>query len=269
MPANTARLRRLQRHLSAASVSSSGSASAGGSASGGAHQQHPLGVADVFGLQSVGGAQLSPDGTRLAYTVSTTDRVADSGETALWMAALDVSTPPLRMTAKGTSAGSPQWSPDGALLTFVSARATGADADDDSGPTAQVWALRLAGGEAFRLTAVEHGIESFEWSPDTTRPRLLLSVRDDLTVPKPAPSESKGETAKAEPWVMDSLGFKEDYEGYLDVTRGGVHLWVQEPAVPAEGPAAAAPTLTQITSGDNTDEHSAWSDFNGRILISY
>ena len=76
------------------------------------------------------------------------------------------------------------------------------------------------------------------------RPRLLLSTRETLTPPmlktaedsrvKNAATEERGheQPAKAEPWVMDSLQFKQDYIGYLDNRRGGIHLWVQEPAVP-------------------------------------
>ena len=72
---------------------------------------------------------------------------------------------------------------------------------------------------------------------------------------------------------MDSLQFKQDYIGYLDQTRGGTHLWVQEPAVPPEDDdsegESSAPTLTQITSGMKTDETSAaWSPDGRRVAFA-
>ena len=59
------------------------------------------------------------------------------------------------------SVGSVAWSPDCALLCFVHA-----GEDDDH---AEVHALPMAGGEAFRLTRTPHGVESFRWSPDGQR----------------------------------------------------------------------------------------------------
>jgi Tol biopolymer transport system component len=167
-------------------------------------------------------------------------------------------------STRGTSAGSPCWSPDGALLTFLSSRS---EPGSDAAASSQVWALRLLGGEAFKLTAVETGVLSYSWSPDAARPRLLLSVRDDLTPAAPIVDEGEAAPTTAEPWVMDSLQFKQDYVGYLDVTRGGVHLWVQEPAVPVE--AVGAPALTQITSGKSSSESTAaWSPDGQRVAFS-
>ena len=251
------RIQRLERHMlpSALPASASAAAAAG----------RPFGLEDMFKMQGVGGAQLSADGTWVAFSVTSTDRVADSSETAIWMAsATDASVLPIRMTAKGTSAGSPRWSPDGSLLTFLSSRAEPGSA---TAASSQVWALRLLGGEAFKLTAVTNGVDSYSWSPDAARPRLLLSVRDHLTPAAPKPATAADDAAcpvKAEPWVMDSLEFKQDYVGYLDVTRGGVHLWVQEPAVAVE--ADGAPMLTQITSGKSSNESSATWSPDGQLV---
>ena len=110
----------------------------------------------MFRTKSVGGARLSPCGKWLAYTVTTTDRVADSSETALWMATTaqsGSSTAPVRMTAKGTSAGSPRWSPDGSMLTFLSSRA---DPASDAPDTTQVWALSLCGSPLLPSLRLSH-----------------------------------------------------------------------------------------------------------------
>ena len=272
------RAQRLQAHLAAASPAGGAGLGDGGAAP--RASLHPFGVDDMFRERRVGAPQLSPCGQRVAYLVTTTDRAADESETALWVEQLRPAGPgpdspeagtvtgsaaaPVRMTAKGhPSASSPRWSPDGSLLTFLSARAD-PTAPSEAPRSTQVWAFRLAGGDAVKLTALEGGCDSYEWSPDRERPRLLLSKREDLTPPKPPEGAAKeGAPTKAEPWVMDSLEFKQDYVGYLDVNRGAVHLYVQEPAVPEDG--AAVPTLTQITSGV-CDEHSAVWNPDGRLV---
>ena len=142
----TRRLRRLEGHLAPSTADRQQAAAAVGSADGTEPAaRRPFELEDMFRTKSVGGARLSPCGKWLAYTVTTTDRVADSSETALWMVSTEggsSSTAPVRMTAKGTSAGSPRWSPDGSMLTFLSSRA---DPASDAPDTTQVWALSLCG----------------------------------------------------------------------------------------------------------------------------
>ena len=173
------------------------------------------------------------------------------------------------------------------ILAFLSSRTDSSSTEKI--PTTQVWALRLVGGEAFRLTNLHNGVETFEWSPDVQRPRLLLSTRETLNPPRLKTLEDSSvnnmveeehgheEPAKAEPWVMDSLQFKQDYIGYLDNRRGGVHLWVQEPAVPllpeqdasSDGGVKSTLKLTQITSGRKTDETgAAWSPDGRRVVFA-
>src|SRR5262245_29999617 len=70
---------------------------------------------DHYRLQSVGDVQLSPDGTRVAYTVQLADR-AGRPYTQLWMA--DVATG--RLARIGAKDGStPRWSPDSQRLAYV------------------------------------------------------------------------------------------------------------------------------------------------------
>lgn len=250
------RLKQLQAHLTNAASTSTTE-----------QQQHHFGVDDMFREKAVGSAQLSPCGKRVVYTVTTTDRVADSSETALWMADVGASaaaSTPLRLTARGTDASSPRWAPDGTMLAFLSSRSEPGSKDPAS---TQIWALQMAGGEAFKLTSLEGGVHAFSWSPDQQRPRLLLSTREKLDPPKlQETGDEEEQPAKAEPWVMDSLHFKQDFVGYLDVHRGCVHLWVQEPAVPEEG--GMEPTVRQITAGQYDELSPSWSPDGTLVAFS-
>lgn len=199
-----------------------------------------LTVDDLFQLKDVQDPQLSPEGKWVAYTITTVDLKEDKSETQAWMIPT-AGGEAIPLTARGSSARRPRWSPEGKYLAFLAARNEG---------KSQVWLLNRAGGEAQQLTEVLQGVQSYEWSPDGSR--LALVVRD----PKPeelaaAKEKEKGEKAKPKatpPWVIDRLQFKQDYVGYLDRRR--THLYVFD---------LATKKLTPVTSGDFDDSQPAWS----------
>ena len=117
----------------------------------------PIGVGDYFALKYIGSPTVGPDGKWVAYTVRTQDLEKDSRGTRIWMSPVSGGDP-MPMTAKGSSAWSPRWSPDGSHLSFVAV-----SRESDS---SQVFTLDLRGGERVQLTNVAGGVESYEWSPD-------------------------------------------------------------------------------------------------------
>ena len=220
------------------SSAAQGGAQAGARA--GAQERRPLEVDDMFAINRVGSPVISPAGKWIAYTVGETSLEEESSETRIWMV-LTEGGDPVPMTAAGSSAGSPQWSPDGKYLSFTASREDGEN---------QVWVLDRRGGEARQLTEVEQGVGSHRWSPDGSR--LLLSVRD------PEPEDTWGkdkENAPQAPWVIDRLQFKRDRTGYLTGDRH-THLYTFD---------LETETLTQITSGDHDESQAAWSP-DGRYV---
>lgn len=197
-----------------------------------------LQVDDLFALESVGDPAISPDGAWVAYTLGQIDLERDVRETSVWMVRR-AGGDPVRLTREGASAYAPRWSPDGAYLSFLSAR------DDEA---AQVWLLNRSGGEAQQLTSVQQGVEAHEWSPDGQR--LALVIRD----PDPDATED-GETPPR-PWVIDRLLFKDDGVGYLDRLR--THIYVFD---------IATRQATQLTRGDYDDSEPAWSPDGGAIAF--
>jgi dipeptidyl aminopeptidase/acylaminoacyl peptidase len=201
-------------------------------------------IEDPFALRSVRGAEISPDGEWVAYSVSTTNLERDDSKTQIWM----VSTrggDPIPLTMSGESASDPKWSPDGHYLSFTASRGEGA--------RSQVWLLDRRGGEARQLTDVKQGVGGYEWSPDGSR--LLLTIQDPDSTDA---SEEGGEGSRVrEPWVIDRLQTKRDGRGYLTDTRR-THLYVFD---------VESKELTQITSGRWDEESPAWSPDGSRVAF--
>jgi dipeptidyl aminopeptidase/acylaminoacyl peptidase len=111
-------------------------------------------VDDLLNLKTIGSPQISPDGTWVAYTVSSTDWKQDAFITHIWL--VRVSTGQRFQVTRGDkSCSNPAWSPDGTWLAFTSSRV---------GDRNQIFVIRPDGGEAVQLTNAENGVGVYAWS---------------------------------------------------------------------------------------------------------
>jgi dipeptidyl aminopeptidase/acylaminoacyl peptidase len=112
--------------------------------------------ADLFRLKFITDAQLSPDGKRVAYTISHVDIEKEKEFSAIWLLTLE-SGAARQLTAGTAKDGAPQWSPDGKQIAFLSSR--------DEKP--QIYVMPVDGGEARKVTSFKQGVaSSAAWSPD-------------------------------------------------------------------------------------------------------
>ena len=122
-------------------------------------------IEDLYRLKGVQHLALSPDGSQLAFEVSTTDLKASTRNTQLWL--LDTATGASRqLSFSGKADTAPQWSKDGRSLYFLSNR-EGAN---------QLWALDLQGGEARKVTTFEGGVGDAKVVPGTAQVVFTASV---------------------------------------------------------------------------------------------
>jgi dipeptidyl aminopeptidase/acylaminoacyl peptidase len=108
-------------------------------------------------FRSASQLHLSPDGKHAAYVVRTPVMEGEKSEynSQIWVAALDGSFN-YQYTRGEKSSTSPQFSPDGTQLAFLS----------DRNEKNQVFVMRLMGGEPEQITHEEKGVSAFQWSPD-------------------------------------------------------------------------------------------------------
>src|ERR1700681_329128 len=135
--------------------------------------KRPMTIDDIMSMKNVGGATISPNGSQVVFTLSGWEHPNAKSDTAkgdthetrshIWLVAADGSQQPRQITFSERGESAPQFSPDGSIIAFVSARgaATGGDA-----PRPQIHLLRLSGGEAEKLTDAKDGVSGFAWAPD-------------------------------------------------------------------------------------------------------
>ena len=149
-----------------------------------------LELEDLFGLSVVGDVQLSPDGGSVAFTVSEIDAERDDYRTTIWLAPTGAGEPRRYSHGPGHDTA-PRWSPDGRRLAFLS---------DRDGGQPQLYLLPT-GGEARRLTDLEHGAGAAVWAPDGSL--MLFSA----WVPKEPPDDHRPKVITQAQYKMDSQGY--------------------------------------------------------------
>ena len=176
-------------------------------------------------------ARLSPDGTAAVIATESPDWKASNFRHDLW---LWTAAAGLRALTHSGSEDSPQWSPDGKWIAFVSDRALsgevagpGGDPETDTAKADRLWLIPVAGGEALPLFREKIDVHAFAWAADGKA--VYYSVASPL-------SHEQEETQK-EHW-KDVIRWREQHRGDLLVREAVAPALARALAV--EPPAAKA-----------------------------
>ena len=210
----------------------------------------PITPEDLYRFRWIDHARLSPDGERVAYQVGWADANARQNRSRIVVRRL-LDPEPVEPTAGVQRDHSPEWSPDGRSLAFVS-RVGAAD---------QLFVLDLTtSGPAQQLSAIPDGIGVPRWSPDGKRIAFLGAVLADAeaVVDDPRPPESREQLRRAPvARVVRRLDYKHDGRGYVDGRQH--HLF---------SVAAAGGEVKQLTDGPWDVSDFDWAPDGSRLVVA-
>src|SRR5437660_5938075 len=192
-------------------------------------------IDDLLTLQTIGGAQISPDGKWVAYTVGYGDFKQDAFVTQIWIAEV-ANGRTFQLTRGEKSASNPKWSPGGDTLAFLSNRL-----EDKN----QIFAINPLGGEAAELTKSETAISNFSWSEDGKTIAYLAT--------EPVPQVSKD---------------RKDYLGDYQVVRKEydfLHIWTLNVSEALNTPVAGK---QRTKKKDFSVDSFSWSPDGSKIAFS-
>jgi dipeptidyl aminopeptidase/acylaminoacyl peptidase len=145
---------------------------------------------DLMKVNGVTAPRISPDATRVIYTVSEIRMEKDKewkSVSQIWSVSITGEKPrQYTRGEKGSTAA--EWSPDGTMIAFLS--------DREKDGERQVWMMMADGGEAWAVTSHKGGVSGFRFSPDGKQ--LLLSATD-----QPSKDEEDRKKVKDDTMVID------------------------------------------------------------------
>jgi dipeptidyl aminopeptidase/acylaminoacyl peptidase len=172
-------------------------------------QQAPrrFGFDDFSKVKRVGEPQFSPDGSSIAFIVSTPN--LDENRHAASLHRIDVAsgrTQTIVDGAKHVSVSFPRWSPDGQRIGFLATVPT------RGSPRAQIFVIPGAGGEPKQITEAPRGVQQFAWSPDGRS--IGFATEDE-------PEQKAG----YQRW-NDSFEVQPGYHLYMQAPVPPTHVWM-------------------------------------------
>lgn len=212
--------------------------------------RRPFMPEDILRLKTVSDPQISPDGSRIAYTLTFVDGEKDEYRSHIYVVPT-TGGPAIRWTNGPKRDAQPRWSPDGKYLAFVREV-------PDQRP--QIYLMRSDGGEAWKLTNLPKGAGNPVWSPDSKQIAFVAATGGEEKEEK-----EKTEIEKHRPRVIEHLNYKFDGTGYFDGRRS--HIFVIS-VVGSD--AQRLPEPRQLTDGDWDDQYPCWSPDGRQIaFLSY
>lgn len=157
-------------------------------------------VTDLTRIKQVGGIELSPDGQRAVYTLTTIEPNPDQKEeydykTHIYLTSLKPGDAKA-LTRGSESARQAVWSPDGQRIAFVRSVKN----------KSQVFIMPLDGGEAWQLTNSTYGASSPLWSPDGKQIAFTASV----TMAQMLTDSLLNPGKKTPAWSLEKPGFADN-----------------------------------------------------------
>lgn len=213
-----------------------------------AETRRPIAETDLYSFRWIASPQISPDGSKVVYTLVTVNAKHDGYDTALWI--VSTTGGAARQFTAGPRDTGPRWSPDGRMLAFLRAPEQKESKEGKPHPS-QIWLLSMDGGEARPLTDMPKGASAIAWAPNGQSIAFLSTTRA-------ADFEKKknGQEEESDVRVIVRAAYRMNGQGYFEPDRPSHILTVP---VPIPNAPAGPEKATQVTTGAFSESDIVWS----------
>jgi len=227
---------------------------------------HKLTLDDLWSLQYMGNIAVSPDGRRVAFVMHSTDKDQNEGHSVIFLLHLDEQGhavgEPRRLTSGTKHDSNPIWAPDSKRLLFLSNR---------EGDKNQLWLIDTDGGEARKLTNMQHGVNEAAWSPDGQWIAFTASAAPSDDDDVLAGRKSLDEAAKKKYEEEERLRLRTVTKIFYRVDGGGLfekfaQLFVMPAPTTDSGPVDPA-KIRRLTNGDFGHSQPSWTPDSLEISV--
>ena len=239
-----------------------------------AQSKRPMNFDDLIGMKRVADAQISPDGSKIAYVVNVVNKEANRGKRSIWMISTSGGGSAQQFITSDKNDDNPRWSPDGSRIAFTSTR--------EGAP--QIFVANADGSNIHKVSDVPEGVSEFIWSPDGKSFAFTTDIYPECKDLKCVADKSEAaEKSKVKAVIADHLLFRH----WTEFKRGKrSHLFVisadggepkdltpgdfDTPPFSLGDPTAFAfsPDSKEICFARNTDKDEATSTNNDLFLVS-
>ncbi len=166
-------------------------------------------IGDLMKVRRVADPQLSPDGTRVAFTIGDVNYEANRVVNQIYVVSIDGGGQ-LKQLTNGKLIIAPRWSPDGKKIAFV----TGG----------QIWRMERDGDDKEQVTKISTGAAGPVWSPDGKWIAFTSDVRPDCNDDDcNKKRDEQAEASKVKAHITTRLLFKH-WDEWRDIKR--THVFV-------------------------------------------
>ena len=139
---------------------------------------------ELVDLEVPSEVRISPSGEHVVYSLSPVGQKSEHKISSIWLARIGENDSARRLTMGTYNDRTPQWSPDGELVAFLSDRG-------NRGKSCAIYVIPLQGAEVYPISKIENerDISTFSWSPDGLS--LAFISPDEISVGRKAREKEK------------------------------------------------------------------------------